>query len=212
MSLYKRLHGGDDQPSGMIGFASSNEAELERRHEIDEGSRINGGVYRSLFIESIVVDDEKQPMLKQTYGMLRDKLIREHIPRQHQAIIDDELRFKPVTTFDPMTAAIEAYRYTQVLIPTSEEFAAALAASRTGEKIALTAVYGQGGSSRHQALNSAYFIEKMIDDDLLTGAVGIEKSIFGDEARVRYTPQHGETIIIDTTANFVGPVSLSDLL
>lgn len=219
MSLYKRLH--EDNPGdGFIGFASADEAEAFRlRPIINRFSRINGGVFYGRYFEAdVVVDDQEQPMLKQTYEMLKTKLIREHVPRYDRAIINGEVRHKPATTFDPMSAAIEAYYYTQVLIPTNQELAATLAGDGSDNRkreVALTATYGQGGASSHQALNSAYFIEKMIDEGLLTGSVHVEEegTVRGTtEAWVRYIPEYAEDIIIDTTLGFVGPLSVGEQL
>lgn len=197
-----------------VASANGEQDTFKGRPIIDRDSRINGGIYLGGHgREAIVVDDEKQPKLKQAYDMLRAKLIREHIPRYEVAVIKGELRHKPATTFDPMSAAIEAYRYTQQLIPTGKEFANSLAVKYEDDrKIALSAFYGKSGVCRHHALNNAYFIEKMIDQELLTGEVHVERNSTdaGAHAWARFTPEFGEPIILDTTQNFVGTVSVAE--
>ncbi len=174
------------------------------RPKIGRDTRINGGVYIGASArEAIVVDDEKHPRLADAYELLKDDLLKAQRKSKVAAWL---LGHKMPTTLDPFTATKAAYQYTQQLMPTDPKAVKEIVRGEKDRKVSLTSFLGRGGVCRHHALLNAYFVEKMIDEGLLNGEVHVERNtaIEGAHAWARFTPERGDSIIMDSTQNFVG--------
>jgi hypothetical protein len=167
---------------------------------IGHDTRINGGVYLGGGArEAIVVDDNAggSTYLKRASGILQASIMA-------SASAAHRRRFKaPVDTVLRAT-----YDYTRQILPFDAEKAEQVRRQYPDDKKVsiLKFIEIGGGVCRHQALLAGYFMETMIDQQIVDGQVHIERNTMssGPHAWVRYTAESGASYVIDPSQNFVG--------
>ncbi|HEX3568209.1 MAG TPA: hypothetical protein VHT70_00865 [Candidatus Saccharimonadales bacterium] len=181
---------------------------------INRDSRINGGVYHvsSMHGEAISVDD------KSTNSQQYDRA-HQHVLKR--ASLNGTLRPHrlPRAVFEEISDAMQ-YSEDQV-----EELHDSIAAKHRLEELPNGTLVDLGyyleagiGVCRHQALASAYLLERLIDTSQLQGEVHVERNMryFVDGvdghawARYRDTLPAAESIILDVANQYYGPVASID--
>ena len=163
------------------------------RKLIGRDTPINKGVFATLGIEeAIVVDDEKDPHLNQTYQELIN--IRKRAQERGYRFKDGLL--------------VDIYNLVSKKIPYNLHRSEQIRVKTIDKKIILSAFFG-GGVCRHQALLTGYLIERLVREGYLKGKVSIDSnqklnSKESGHAWVRYTNSQGKIIIIDTAQGFLG--------
>lgn len=166
-----------------------------KRAIIGRDMPVNKGVYLgSGRREAIVVDDEKDPMLKIVY----DELVK----RQTEAAKVSSKAFN-----ENMLEAV--FSFVQEVIPYSDgverSIRKGLAADR---KVGLGKyIEMHGGVCRHQSLLGAYLLEKLKSEGLLEGKVSVDRNsvpMQGGHAWIRFTDKDGNVHIIDPAKKYIG--------
>ena len=157
-------------------------------------SYINGGVYLGGGSrEAIVVDGESPEMRELSKTFLHELMVesRDRIVTERwilQRVMDKVQRMMPV---DDSVASTMHRRY------------------NNDEIVGLSKYLRNGGVCRHQALLSAFLIEKLSDNSLISGRVGVERNTSIDRyshawAVLKHDTNQDNTIVIDATQNFLG--------
>jgi len=179
--------------------SETGEKTYQGRPIIGRDRKINGGVYLGGGErEAIVVDDKKDLAL--------DKIYQELINRRRMA------QAKGI----PFKQGIleEVWRLVSQLMPVSVEKVEGVRRKlpRPDTKIYLSAFIG-GGVCRHQALLTAYLLERLVKEGVLSGRVSIDRNAvkdLGGHAWVRYTNSAGDIFILDSTHNYLGRLDKVD--
>lgn len=160
---------------------------------IGRDKRINGGVYLGGGArEAIVVDDQKDQVLERVYQAL--------IERRKKAVEAGE-SFK-------QSLLSEVWHLVNQVMPYDAEHVEQIVGSlpEPDTKIYLSA-FIKGGVCRHQALLTAYLLEKLGDEGLVGGEVSIDRNYvedMGGHAWVRYTNSGGDVFILDSAQDYIG--------
>lgn len=170
----------------------------EGRHIIKRDSPIDGGVYLGgRKREAIVVDSVKHPLIGQVYDEVKAICIG----------LDNQTTTAMVlgTVFNTVKLRL---RY-------SEEETEKIIKERRAvddRKISLGAFLDeQYGVCRHQALLTAFLLEKFIKENYLEGKVSVDRNSWalGAHAWCRYTNKEGKVTILDAAHNFIGSLEAS---
>ncbi len=150
--------------------------------------------------EFIVVDDEKQPLLQETYLNCLNRIMSE-----------SEKKGRDYKQF----VLPEVYNTVSQSIPSSQEKLDKLYEQydiKPNQKVGLDVYIGNGGVCIHQALLGGYLLERMGKDGFISGRASIERNVINNtgHAWVRYTNSQGKIYIVDTAMGYLG--SLEDSL
>ncbi len=162
------------------------------RRIISRETPINGGIhFRDPKEEIIVVDDEEDQRLLQAYQILLREL--------------GDLQTKPLTTTN-LIATIKSF--VQFRMPYNkarvEGIVARLPKDNPSVKLS---DYINGGVCRHQALLTAYLLEKLISEKKIEGKVSVDRNRKKGKvghAWARYTDSEGTIFILDPARNYYG--------
>lgn len=166
---------------------------FQGRPIIGRDTPINGGVYLGGGQrEAVVVDDTKSPYLDNVYS----DLIRETESDRQNG------RFKSAILTRVFDKARQVLPYD---LSKTEQIAAPYS---NDNKVSLDVfIANKVGVCRHQALLTAYLIERLKKDGYVRGTASIDRNSIagkGGHAWVRYTNSGGEVYIIDPAQNFIG--------
>lgn len=167
---------------------------FQGRPIIGRDRRINGGVYLGgSEREAIVVDGDKDQALEKVY--------QELIKRRHEAKNRYGKDFK-------QGILEEVWQLVSQVMPYNEQKVREIEQSlpQPDTKIYLSAFIG-GGVCRHQALLTAYLLERLSDEKLVGGKVSVDRNYVpseGGHAWVRYENSGGDVFILDSAQNYIG--------
>lgn len=182
------------------------------RSMIKRDSRIEGGVYYGTYGgEAIVVDSEKRP---QKYTELLGQVTEGS--RNKQGAIDRSQVLE--ATFN---AVSKNMKYSQEGVDKLlKEVAQANGGQefKDGTKINLSEFLEDGvGVCRHQALATAWVLEKMKDQGYIRGQVSVDRNMtwspkgeLEGHAWVRYTSNSGKVMILDVAQGYFGTLEESE--
>lgn len=179
----------------------SREGYFGGRHIIARDTPINKGVcLGGNEREAIVVDDEKDPVLGEIYQELLKRLAPAEASGTPKLGLLDEV-FKLVCEKLPYDAD-------------GVDNIVAKAGAREDKKISLANFINNkpkpAGVCRHQALLSAYLLERLIKDGKVGGKVSIDRNYvpgLGGHAWTRYTSRRGFVSILDPAQRYIGLLS-----
>ncbi len=181
-----------------------NEKFFQNRPVISRDREINGGIYLgSAGHEAAVVDDEKDSELKNVYQKLMERLnikaaeygeIKNHILREVWGLVREVMPYNSDWVDQIQQKYPEPHQkiYLSVFL---------IHHDNSGE-------YG-GGVCRHQALLTAYLLERLCKDGFLGGTVSVDRNVIkgeGGHAWVRYTNSVGKVFILDPAQEYIGPL------
>lgn len=164
------------------------------RHIIARDTKINKGVYFINGDEAVVVDDENDQSLVQTYEAVLAQIEQIKLegkePKNHilKIVWETVLRVMP-------------YDYGEVRVNDVQQRLG------KGRKTYLGAFMG-GGVCRHQGLLVAYLLEKLVSQGYLSGKVSVDRNMNDDRtsghAWARYTSSRGKIFILDVAQKYIG--------
>jgi hypothetical protein len=166
---------------------------FQGRPIIGRDRKINGGVYLGAGErEAIVVDDQKDLKLNRVY----QELINRRLQAQQKGI--------------PFKQGIieEIWQLVGEVMPFDEENVLDIEKRlpEPDSKIYLSAFFG-GGVCRHQALLTAYLLERLANDGIVRGQASVDRNYVegrGGHAWARYTNSAGDVFILDSALNYIG--------
>ncbi len=167
---------------------------FQGRPIIGRDRKVDGGVYLGgSEREAVVVDGKKDPAIERVY--------QELIKRRKQAEIQRGESFKE-------GVLKEVWRLVSQVMPYNEQKVQEIEASlpEPDTKIYLSAFIG-GGVCRHQALLTAYLLERLSEEKLVGGKVSVDRNYVpgeGGHAWVRYENSGGDVFILDSAQNYIG--------
>jgi hypothetical protein len=154
---------------------------------------INGGVYLGgSEREAIVVDDKKDEQLEKIYKRLLD--IRQLAEQNGKSFKDGILN-------DVWELVDDVMPYDKINVKRVNN-----ALPGQDSKVYLSSFLG-GGICRHQALLTAYLLERLAKEGKVNGKVSVDRNYvsgIGGHAWARYTNSAGEVFILDTAQNYIG--------
>lgn len=169
------------------------EKKFQGRLIIGRDRKINGGVYLGgSEREAIVVDDKKDPAIARIY----QELINRRLDAQRRGMGFKEGVLEEVWHLVNQVMPYNEYQVEDVVSRLPEP----------DSKIYLSAFIG-GGVCRHQALLTAYLLERLANEGLVGGKVSIDRNFvpkLGGHAWVRYTNSAGEVFILDSAQPYKG--------
>lgn len=185
------------------------------RHVIGRDTEINKGVYVTAndlgeFLgEAIVVDDEKQPRLRESYEEFKKRLQKKSNSSFQRLANRVKGKENPISKTKVLD---EVLVYAQEEIPydlkTTNEI---IATQKPGQKVSLdTFIYEGAGVCRHQALLGGYLLQEMKKDGFVGGDASVDRNYVpgeGGHAWIRYTNSRGEVYIVDPANNYIGPLN-----
>lgn len=163
---------------------------------IGRDTPINGGVYLGGGQrEAIVVDESKSQYLNQIY----QDLLMETAESRTDGIFKAGI-------------LIRVYEKVKNVMPADQVAAERVAAPfQNDQKVSLDLfIHAKAGVCRHQALLTAYFLERLKREGYVRGNVSVDRNAIrgvGGHAWVRYTNSAGDVYIIDPTQGFIGRLS-----
>lgn len=176
--------------------AESRNGYFQGRPIIGRDTPINGGVYLGGGQrEAIVIDDKKSEFLSKIY----------------QDVLTESADSQRDGTFKS-TVLARVYEKVRQVLPADEKATETIAAPyQNDQKVSIDLfLKAKTGVCRHQALLTAYLLEKLKADGLVRGVVSVDRNAIrgvGGHAWVRYTNSGGEVFIIDPTQGFIGRLS-----
>ena len=169
------------------------------RRVIGKDSKINGGVYLGGGPREAVVvnDDETQPELGRLYERLLQNIKNEGGDYKTKALREVFELVSETLEYDK--DEVEAIYESRGSVP--------------DKKLGLNIYVANGvGVCRHQALLCGYLLERLVEENHLSGTVSVDRNQIegiGGHAWVRYTSGDGDVVIMDSTQDYLG--KLSDL-
>jgi len=170
------------------------------RRMIVRDTPINGGVYVCMDekgqVEAVVVDDKKEKMF--------DVVYRKLLKRREETMRRTRDTFKSGLLND-------VFEFVREEMPYNREESDRLVAEdvKIGRKVTLAAfIAGKAGVCRHQALLTAYLLERLQREGKINPrSISIDRNFLNDgrgHCWVRYTNSFGMVFIIDPAMGFVG--------
>jgi hypothetical protein len=197
-----RLYEEKKTPTGV-------EKHYQGRRIIGRDTPINDGVYFGGGSgDAIVVDDQKDQGLAQTYEQLLQLLkVTEQQYRQQGKLKQSE----DFTDFVKKYGLGMVWQFTQKVMPYDQRavdsvYQRAKMRPDTYSKVYLSAYLG-GGVCRHQALLEGYLLEHLKKDGHFNGKVSVDRNFVpnqGGHAWVRYESQSGTVFILDPAQEYIG--------
>jgi len=170
------------------------EKSFQGRPIIGSDRPINGGVYLGAEVrEAIVVDDKKD--------LLLDRIYQELLQRRAQAKEEKGETFKEGILEEVWELVNEVMPYDEAAV---ERVCSDLPEPDT--KIQLSEFIG-GGVCRHQALLTAYLLERLGKEQLVGGYVSVDRNYVpekGGHAWARYENSGGVVYILDSAQGYLG--------
>lgn len=188
-------------------------AKYKGRKVISRDSNINGGVY---IVpggqEAIVVDDSKKEPLpgekrsENNYDKAFDIF--------YQKLAEKKVRIEDVNKEGNESKVAEAaFESALELLQYDKDFADEIRDEYKDQKINLDVfLSARKGVCRHQALLTAYYIERFIADGKMNGKISVDRNIIpdrGGHAWARYTAPNGVVYIMDPAQKFFGTLQES---
>ncbi len=167
---------------------------FQGRPIIGRDRKVDGGVYLGgSEREAVVADGKKDPAIEEVYQELKR--------RRMQAQTQRGVSFKE-------GLLEEVWRLVRQVMPYNEQKVQNIVESlpKPDTKIYLSAFIG-GGVCRHQALLTAYLLERLSEEKLVGGKVSVDRNYVpgkGGHAWVRYENSVGDVFILDPAQNYIG--------
>lgn len=163
-----------------------------------DSPRINGGVYFINGFEALVVDDTKDAKIKAVY----EEVVAEV---QKLKLTGFQYEKRVLKIVKQVVTRVMPYDYGDTR---AEKYHQLYGDNR---KLLLGLFIG-AGVCRHQALLAGYVIEKLIEQNILTGKVSVDRNWLQNDptghAWTRYVTQREEVYIVDVAQNYFGKLSM----
>lgn len=197
-----------DEPEGNLDELKGVKT-FEGRVLIKRDTPINKGVYLggSPREESVVVDDEKYPLLREKYNELLEKIDGDEAKWPKRLF--ERLRTPVPKTEDVALQQIFDFVNTNMQY-NNQQVEYVRKAYGDSKKVSLDMYVGmKAGVCKHQSLFSAYLAEQLIEDGRLGGHISIDRNSIkgrGGHAWARYTENNDDKTvwIIDVAQGYMG--------